>query len=127
MKAGDKFNFGGKEYWFTQESRRNGGGTHFFAQEVGCTNVKMRQIAYADLIIETAKTEKLNPRFVAFNILTGCEEKGMVRNSEFMGFVSRMISFYATSKGGEHSAHKPFHIQDQDDFTKFIASQPKIS
>ena len=122
MKAGDKFTF-----WFSQESKKNGGGTHFFAQEVGCQNIKMRHIAYADLIIETAEIENLNPRFVAFNVLVESKEIGMVRNAKFMAFISRMISLYATSFGFTHSPHNPFHIRSHNDFTKFIINQPKQS
>ena len=125
MKSGDKFIFEGKEYWFSQESKKNGGGTHFFAQEVGCKNIKMRHIAYADLIAETSEIEKLNPRFVAFTILTECKDIGMVRNAKFMAFISKMVSMYAASFGCTHSPHNPFHIQSHDDLTKFIISQPK--
>ena len=44
-----KFTLNNKEYMFSHESRRNGGKTHFFAQECGATNIKMKQIAYADI------------------------------------------------------------------------------
>ena len=126
MKAGDKFTFEGVEYFFCMESKRNGGGTHFFAQQMNCANTKMRQIAYADLIVDTAEIEKLNPRFVAFTVLTGCEEKGIVRNSKFMSFIGEMLTKYAKSKGYTHTPHSPFHIQNHDDFTSFIISQPKL-
>ena len=126
MKPGDKFTFESVEYFYCMESKRNGGGTHFFAQVVGCPNVKMRQIAYVDLIVETAKLEKLNPRFVAFNFLTDCEEKGIVRNSKFMSFIGQMLTDYAKLKGGVHSPYSPFHIQNQDDFTDFIINQSKL-
>jgi len=126
MKAGDKFTFESVEYFFYAESKKNNGGTHFFAQKVGCPNIKMRQIAYADLIVETAKVEELNPRFVAFNFLTECKEKGMVRNSKFMSFISEMLIKYAKLNGDEHTPHSPFHIQNQEDFTNFIVNHPKL-
>lgn len=120
MEHGDKLTFEGKEYWFYAESKKNGGGTHFFAQEVGCPNVKMRHIAYADLIVEVAEIEQLNVRFVAFTVFTECKEAGMVRNAMFMSFINDMIKSYASLKGFTHTVMNPFRISDQDEFTRFI-------
>lgn len=125
MKSGDKFTFEGKEYWSSQESKKNGGGTHFFAQEVSCANIKMRHIAYADLITETAKKDKLNVRFVAFMVLTECKESGMPRNAKFMSFINEMIKSFATDNGFTHSVMNPFRIADHDEFTRFIIKQKK--
>jgi len=47
---GETFTLNGVKYIFVQESRRGGGDTHFFAQEFGAKNIKMKQIAYVDLI-----------------------------------------------------------------------------
>jgi hypothetical protein len=49
MNKGDKFIADGKIWIYSHESKRNGGGTHFFAQECGAKNIKMKQFAYTDI------------------------------------------------------------------------------
>lgn len=121
MKAGDKFKFEGKEYFFVKASGRNNGTTHFFAQEVGCHNVSMRQIAYADMITAEAEEMNLNVRFVAFMRFTDCKEvRTTVRNAMFMRWISKAIEAFAAYNGGVHTAHNPYPIYNQDDFTQFI-------
>ena len=46
MNKGDIFTYQGKQYIFSHDSRRAG---YFFAQLYMCPNIKMKQIAYADI------------------------------------------------------------------------------
>ena len=126
MNAGDKFTFEGKEYFFVQDSKRNGGGSHFFAQEIGKANIAMRQIAYADFIKSEAKEKSLNVRFVAFMMLSGCQEKRTtVRNGLFMAWIAKAVTAFAHTKGFTHTPANPYHIQNQDEFTDFIIAHGK--
>lgn len=66
-------------------------------------------------------SSKLNPRFVAFLKLE--EHKKTVfksnesRNCLFMSFISDMVCLYT---GANNALDPRHHIQDHNDFTKFI-------
>lgn len=116
MNAGDKFTFEGKEYAFWKDS----GETHFFAQELGNANTKIRRIAYEALIAAQAAEEEMNPRFVAFQVFTDCVKTGAARNAFYMAWIADAVAAFAKLSGAQHSPLNPFRVQNHEAFTKFI-------
>ncbi len=60
----------------------------------------------------------MNPRYVAY--LTTTDNP---KNWEYMHFIAKMKKLYANSKGVNNVME--FHIDDHDDFDKFIEEEVK--
>lgn len=117
FKEGQQFTHNGITFKYMYESRKNGGGTHFFAFSMD--TLKPTHIAYADLIAEKAKAESMNPRFLAFLAYTKCTKTGTSRNAAFMEFISDNKAAFMEQLGLKNSDP----ISDQGAFTRFILNR----
>ena len=100
----EEFTINGKTFKYSQDSSRNGGGTHVFAFDV--ERRQLCQVAISDIDVE----EVSNERAQAF-----INHHGEFKAVTFMAFIADMKRKFFNTSNAMHE-----RISNHDDFTKFI-------